>query len=134
MPLTINLKPGEKLIVNGVVLQNVHHGAKLLVHNEAALLREKDIVTEEAANTPARRVYFAVQCSYLFADQRSFHLPMIHRFLREFAEAAPSALSLVQKIENEIAAGEFYHALKSAKQLIAREQEIMHGVTGTALR
>src|SRR5579872_3769334 len=74
MPLSINLKPGEKLIVNGVVLQNAHHQAtKLLVHNEAALLREKDIMTEEAATTPARRIYFAVQCHYLFPEKTSFY-------------------------------------------------------------
>jgi len=134
MPLTINLKPGEKLIVNGVVLQNAHHAAKLLVHNEAALLREKDIITEEAANTPARRIYFAVQCLYLFPLKAEIYLPMLHRFLREFGEAAPSTLPLVNKIEQEVAARQFYHALKTAKQLIAREQEIFNGFTGTTIR
>ena len=134
MPLTINLKPGEKLIVNGVVLQNSHHTAKLLVHNEASLLREKDIITEEAADTPARRVYFAVQCQYLFPDKREFYLPLIHRFLREFGDAAPSALPIVQKIEQEVAAGQLYHALKTAKQLIAKEQEILNAFTGAEIR
>lgn len=134
MPLTINLKPGEKLIVNGIVIQNAHHTAKLLVHNEAALLREKDILAEEAANTPARRIYFALQCQYLFPGRSDHYLPLIHRFLREFGEAAPSTLPLVEKAEQEVAAGQLYHALKTAKQLIAREQEIMHGSTRTELR
>jgi flagellar protein FlbT len=134
MPLTINLKPGEKLIVNGVVMQNANHAAKLLVHNEAALLREKDIITEEAANTPARRIYFAVQCLYLFPDKSAVYLPIIHRFLREFSEAAPSTLPLLQKIEQDIAAGALYAALKSGKQLIAKEQEILNGVTGAEIR
>ena len=134
MPLTINLKPGEKLIVNGVVMQNSHHAAKLLVHNEAALLREKDIITEEAANTPARRIYFAVQCLYLFPDKSAVYLPIIHRFLREFSEAAPSTLPLLEKIEQEVAAGALYQALKAGKQLIAKEQEILNGVTGAEIR
>jgi flagellar biosynthesis repressor protein FlbT len=134
MPLTINLKPGEKLIVNGVVLQNVNHVAKLLVHNEAALLREKDILAEDAANTPARRIYFAIQCQYLFPGKSEHYLPLVDRFLREFGEAAPSTLSLVQKAAQEVAEGHLYQALKTAKQLIAREQEIMNGFTGTDLR
>lgn len=134
MPLTINLKPGEKLIVNGVVLQNAHHAAKLVVHNEAALLREKDILAEEAANTPARRVYFAVQCLYLFPGKRDFYLPMIHRFLSEFGEAAPSTLPLLRKIEQDVAAEQLYHALKSIKQLIAKEQEIVNGLTQENIR
>jgi flagellar protein FlbT len=134
MPLTINLKPGEKLIVNGIVLQNSHHAAKLIVHNEATLLREKDIIAEEAANTPARRIYFAAQCLYLFPEKSAHYLPIIHRFLGDFAEAAPSTLPLLQKIEQEIAAGQLYQALKTGKQLIAKEQEILNGVTGTEIR
>jgi flagellar protein FlbT len=134
MPLTINLKPGEKLIVNGVVLQNAHHAAKLVVHNEAALLREKDIIAEEAANTPARRVYFSVQCLYLFPAKRAFYLPMIHRFLSEFGEAAPSTLPLLRQIEQEVASGHFYQALKFTKQLIAKEQEIVNGHPSTTIR
>jgi flagellar biosynthesis repressor protein FlbT len=133
MPLTINLKAGEKLIVNGVVLQNAGHAAKLLVHNEAALLREKDILTEEAANTPARRIYFSIQCHYLFGRQSAEYLPLIHRFLHEFGEAAPSTLPLIGKIEQEVALGQLYQALKTAKQIIAREQEILNGHTGTSL-
>src|SRR5689334_9047842 len=118
MPLSINLKPGEKLIINGVVLENAHHGAtKLLVHNEAALLREKDIMAEEAAKTPARRIYFAVQCHYLFPEKSDFYLPLIHRFLREFSEAAPSTIELIQKMEQEVAERQFYQALKTAKVL-----------------
>jgi flagellar protein FlbT len=134
MPLTINLKPGEKLIINGVVLQNAHHAAKLVVHNEAALLREKDIITEEGANTPARRIYFGTQCLYLFPDKRDFYLPLIHRFLREFGEAAPSTLPLVEKIERDVESGQLYQALKTAKQLVAKEQEILNGFTGTEIR
>jgi flagellar biosynthesis regulator FlbT len=43
MPLTINLKPKERLIVNGVVIENSGTPSKILIHNTAALLREKDI-------------------------------------------------------------------------------------------
>lgn len=134
MPLTINLKPGEKLIVNGVVLQNAHHAARLVVHNEAALLREKDIITEEAATTPARRIYFTVQCLYLFPGKSALYLPIIHRFLAEFSEAAPSTLPLLHKIEQELAADQLYAALRTAKQLIVKEQEILNGATGTEIR
>ena len=61
MPLTINLKPRERLIVNGVVIENSGQLAKILIHNNAALLREKDIITEEQATTPARSTSFLVQ-------------------------------------------------------------------------
>ena len=127
MPLTINLKPRERLIVNGVVIENSGQAAKILVHNTAALLREKDILTEEQANTPARRIYFAVQCEYLFPGKEDVFLPIIYEFLREFADAAPSTLSVVREIQEFVDRGELYKALRSARQLIAREQEILNG-------
>lgn len=130
MPLTINLKPHERLIVNGVVIENSGPAAKILIHNNAALLRERDIVTEEQANTPARRIYFAVQCQYLFPGKSEIFLPIIEKFLAEFEEAAPSTATLTAEIRREVVEGQFYKALKSAKQLIVREQEILNDGAG----
>ena len=126
MPLTINLRPRERLIVNGVVIENSGVAAKLLVHNNAALLREKDIVTEEQATTPARRIYFAIQCQYLFPGKEDLFLPIIYDFLRQFAEAAPSTAGLVQEVRDFVDGDHLYRALKSARQLILREQEILN--------
>jgi len=126
MPLTINLKPRERLIVNGVVIENSGQIAKILIHNNAALLREKDILTEEQATTPARRIYFAIQCQYLFPGKEDLFLPIIYDFLREFLEAAPSTSKLVQEIRDFVDGDQLYRALKSARQLMAREQEILN--------
>ena len=133
MPLAINLRPNERLIVNGVVIQNSAAGAKLLIHNNAAVLREKDIITAEGANTPARRVYFAIQCKYLFPDKEATYLPLVHQFIEEFEAAAPSTAEITQEIRRQLGAGQLYQALKSAKQLIAREQEILNAVPRTTL-
>ena len=128
MPLTINLKPRERLIVNGVVIENSGQIAKILIHNNAALLREKDILTEEQATTPARRIYFAIQCQYLFPGKEDLFLPIIYDFLREFVEAAPSTSHLVQEVRDFVDTDQLYRALKSARQLMAREQEILNDV------
>jgi flagellar biosynthesis repressor protein FlbT len=133
MPLTINLRPKERLIVNGVVIENSGQSAKLLVHNTAALLREKDILTEEQASSPARRIYFAIQCEYLFPGKEAVLLPIIYKFITEFAAAAPSATTLVRQITELTEARDWYRALKTAKQLIAREQEILDEPSGQAV-
>ena len=133
MPLAINLKPNERLIVNGVVIQNSAAAAKLLIHNNAAVLREKDIVTEEGANTPALRIYFAIQCRYLFPAKEAAYLPLIHQFIEEFETAAPSTAELTREIRRHVEEGAFYQALKTAKQLIRREQEILNGFSRTEL-
>jgi flagellar protein FlbT len=128
MPLAINLRPNERLIVNGVVIQNSAASAKLLIHNNAAVLREKDIITEEGANSPARRIYFAIQCKYLFPAKDDTYLPLVHQFIEEFEVAAPSTSGITQEIRRQVGAGQLYQALKTAKQLIAREQEILNAV------
>lgn len=132
MPLTINLKSHERLIVNGVVVENSGPPAKILIHNNAALLREKDIVTEEQATTPARRIYFAIQCEYLFPGKSDVFLPIIEKFLGEFEEAAPSTAELIADIRQQVTEGQLYRALKTAKQLILREQEILNGLSEDA--
>jgi flagellar protein FlbT len=133
MPLTINLKPHERLIINGVVIENSGPAAKILVHNNAALLREKDIVTEEQATTPARRIYYTVQCQYLFPGKSDVFLPIIDKFLGEFEQAAPSTAALIAEVRQFVSEGQFYRALKSAKQVITREQEILDDVSGEGL-
>jgi flagellar protein FlbT len=122
MPLTINLKPREKLILNGVVIENSGPLAKILIHTNAALLREKDIIAEDKATTPARRIYFAIQCQYLFAGKAEQFFGTIDRLLAEYRQAKPAAAALLADIRRLLDEDQFYRALKSAKQLIQLEE------------
>ena len=65
MPLKLSLKPGEKFVLNGAVVQNGDRRGVLILQNKASVLREKDIMQPEDVNTPARRVYFPVMMMYL---------------------------------------------------------------------
>ena len=44
MPLKLSLKPGEKFVINGAVVANGDKRSTLVVQNQAAILREKDIL------------------------------------------------------------------------------------------
>lgn len=128
MPLKINLKPGEKIIINGCVLESVGASANLVVHNEALLMREKDIMTEAEAVTPARRVYYAVQCAYLFEGNRDGYLAQFQDLIGQFEQAVASARPLANSIRQTVTEGRFYQALRFARQLVEREQEILDGI------
>ena len=65
MPLKLSLKPGEKFVLNGAVVQNGDRRGTLILQNKASVLREKDILQQEEATTPARRVYFPIMMMYL---------------------------------------------------------------------
>src|ERR1700730_1140325 len=71
MPLKLSLKPGEKFVLNGAVVQNGDRRCALLLQNKASVLREKDIMQAEEASSPARRIYFPVMMMYL--DQSADH-------------------------------------------------------------
>jgi len=122
MPLTINLKPHEKLILNGVVIENSGPMAKILIHTNAALLREKDVLSEEKATTPARRIYFAIQCQYLFSGKGDLFFATIEQQMKEYAERRPESAGTLREIRGLLDDGQFYRALKSAKLLIQAEE------------
>ena len=44
MALKLTLKPGERFVVNGAVIANGDRRSSLILHNKAAILREKDIM------------------------------------------------------------------------------------------
>ena len=65
MPLKLSLRPGEKFVLNGAVVQNGDRRGTLVLQNKASVLREKDIMQVEEAVTPSRRIYFPIMMMYL---------------------------------------------------------------------
>ena len=65
MPLKINVKSGEKFVVNGAVMVAGSKGASLVLQNEATILLGKDVMQEKEATTPSRRIYFSILVMYL---------------------------------------------------------------------
>ena len=134
MGLKVELKPGERLILGECLVTNGEHRTRLLIEGQAAILREKDIMLPAQADTPAKRIYLAVQLMYTSADPRNHH-EAYFTLMRELVQAAPSAWPHMSAISNHIMAGEMYKALKSAKELIAYEKELLdHATRGANVR
>src|ERR1700756_5858007 len=89
LPLKLSLKPGEKFVLNGAVVQNGDRRGVLVLQNKASVLREKDIMQEEQANTPARRIYFPVMMMYL--DE-----PGAERYYDEFVLRLTEFMSVIR--------------------------------------
>jgi flagellar protein FlbT len=124
MSLKVELKPGERFILGQSVLTNGDHRTTLLVEGGEPILREKDILRAEDANTPASRIYFAIQLMYFATDPRVHH-GIYFRLVGEFTAAAPSSRPLIERINNLILTDAYYKALKEAKRLIAYEKELL---------
>jgi flagellar protein FlbT len=124
MALKVELKPGERVIIGDAVLTNSDQRTRFLIEGAAPILREKDILTAKSADTPAKRIYLAIQLMYT-AKNPSAHHDVYFQLIRDFLNAAPSSMGLVQDINNHILTGEMYKALKTAKKLIAYESELL---------
>lgn len=134
MGLKVELKAGERFIIGDCLVTNGDQRTRLLIEGDAALLREKDIMTAAQANTPAKRIYLAVQLMYTARDPRLHH-DTYFILMRELVQAVPSAWPHIVAVSNHILAGEMYKALKSAKALIAYEKEILdHATRGANVR
>src|SRR5271167_3733667 len=113
MPLKLSLKPGEKFVLNGAVVQNGDRRSSLLLQNRASVLREKDIMQADEAATPARRIYFPVMMMYLDqVDSEQRHDEFIQR-LSEFMGAVrnPDILTDCVNISRHVMIREYYKAL-----------------------
>jgi flagellar protein FlbT len=127
MPLKVNIKPGEKFIVNGAVMVAGGKGASLVLQNEATILLGKDIIQEEEANTPAKRIYFSILLMYLDDTNRKQYYPSFMGLIEDFMEA--TTFNEVRKtllyIVQDVNAGKYYRALKTCKALIGYETEVL---------
>ncbi len=125
MPLSIKLPAHDKIIINGAVVENTGDPTTIVLHNRADILRRKEVMGEEQATTPAKRVYYTIQCAYLFELERDKYLELCENFLKEYLEAAPSAQSIVTKIRKNIVEERYYSALRAVQKLITHETERM---------
>ena len=128
MPLLIKLAPGEKIVINGVVVENGGDHTTLRILNQANVLRGKDILTFDEANTPARRIYYALQCVYLFPNDQEQYLDSARAFLDDFVKAVPSSGPLINDIANHLNRNDPYQMLKVAKKLVEYEKRILDNV------
>jgi len=127
MPLKISLKPGEKFAINGAVITNGDRRTSMVLQNKASILRERDILQQEDANTPARRIYFPIMMMYLDQDNRETYYQEFSARLEEFMDAIkiPVVIERCVNINKEVANQNYYSALKSCQALFEFEEKLL---------
>ena len=130
MPLKLSLKPGERFVLNGAVVQNGDRRGVLVLQNKASVLREKDIMQEDQANTPARRIYFPVMMMYLDESGAERYYDEFVRRMSEFMGAIrnPNVLADCVDVSKNCMEREYYKALMLCRKLIDYEDERLGNV------
>ncbi len=124
MALVIDLKPNEKILIGEAVITNGAQRARFQIAGDAPILREKDVMKEDEADTPCKRIYFLIQCMYLARAPREYHKKYFG-MVRDIQTASPSSSIFFMQINDHIISDSYYKALKVARQLIDHERELV---------
>ena len=124
MPLRVELKPFERIVIGETVIINSGTRTSFLIDGEAPILREKDTVTAETANTPVKRLYFCVQMMYLKNDIPRYRNAYLG-FIDDLRQAIPGSRDTIDAANNHVSSGALYKALKEIRKLMKVEQGLL---------
>ena len=125
--LVLELRQGETMIINGAPIR-FRSKARIELTAHARFLFGKQIMTPDCADSPARRLYFALQSAYIGTDEeRTRGLETARALTAAFKGATTSALAH-DILDRAIAAAEAdqcYIALKLARRIIRHEDAVL---------
>ena len=123
MPLRIELKPNERLIIGNAAIRNGERRASFVLETSTKFLRESEIITEREADTPCKQLYVLLQMIYLV--DRPFEAENEFAALAtRIMQAAPSMAPRIAAMHAAVTDGRHYRALKLGRELIAYEQRL----------
>lgn len=126
--LVLKLAPKERVLVNGAVIENGDRRSRLsIVTPDANILRLRDAIHPEEANTPVRRVCYAAQLVLTGdIDPQEDRLPMLRRIedLSQVFTDPDSRTSLAEATEAVIQ-NNHYRCLKAIRSLLPREDRLI---------
>ena len=123
MPLKIELKPHESIIIGESLITNDGDRTRFYIEGNVPILREKFILREKEANTPCKRIYFIVQQMYLSRTPEKLHTLYLE-YVRDLQKASPSLIPYVSAVNENIINADYYGAIKRAAKLIKKEEEL----------
>lgn len=126
--LVLRLRPFEKFLVNGVVIENGDRRARLRVMTQDAhILRVRDALHPEEVNTPARRLYYIAQLAVAgetdAKETQSELVPGLEA-LRHALGAAIAGDEITAAIE-DARQGRFYHVMRTLARVLPKEAAVL---------
>jgi flagellar biosynthesis repressor protein FlbT len=125
--LVLELRSGEVMIVNGAPIR-FRTRSRIELTAKARFLFGKQIMPPDLVDSPARRIYFALQSFYIGNEtERENGLESARHFIAEFQAATTFDLVRVTLDQALIAAEEddCYTALKLARRVIQHEDAVL---------
>lgn len=126
--LMLSLKPHEKFLINGTVLQNGGRKSQLRIEEDAAkVLRLTDALHPDDVNTPVKRAYYIVQLILSRDVEDKEAAPQLLEHLRRlmliFTEG--TGAGFIHKALCAAERGRYYSSLCHLKRLLVLEGEVL---------
>lgn len=125
--LVLELRQGEMMIVNGAPIR-FRTKSRIELTAKARFLFGKQIMAPDQADSPARRIYFALQTAYIGTEEeRGKGLASARELIAAFKEATTSALAceILDRALAAAEADECYQALKLARRIVRHEDSVL---------
>ena len=110
------------MILGRAVVTNGNRKSSFVVENKVPILRQKDIMGMEDADSPGSRIYFVIQLMYIDEENLKEHYRSYWNLVQSLLKIAPRKLGLIDKISENILGAKYYQALKLSRRLINCEQ------------
>jgi flagellar protein FlbT len=127
MPLKIQLKPKERVIINGAVIEgHPDNRTEIVVMNNASVMRQKHILQESESDTPVKRLYFALQMLYIDEEHRDNYVGSFQKYHKDLKDTLtlPVIVTSLALIQEAVDHGKYYDAMKICRDLIKVEAEL----------
>lgn len=134
--LVLEMRQGDLMVVNGAAIR-FRSRTRIELMAKARFLFGKQVMTVEGANTPARRIYFALQEAYVGAeDQREGALISARHLISQFQEATTSELArqLLDRSLTLAESDDWFAALKNVRIVMRHEAAVLGLDPATGLK
>jgi flagellar protein FlbT len=125
--LVLELRQGEMMIVNGAPIR-FRTKSRIELTAKARFLFGKQIMPPDQVDSPARRIYFALQSAYIGAEgERVCGLDAARQLIAAFKAATTSALAceILDRAMCAADADDCYQALKLTRRIIRHEDTVL---------
>lgn len=132
--LVLELRQGEVMIINGAPIR-FRTRSRVELTARARFLFGKQIMAPDQADSPARRIYFALQSAYIGNDdERPVGLMSARELIEDFKGATTSAIArdMLDRALDAAEADDCYRALKLTGRVIQHEDAALGRLTDPA--
>lgn len=125
--LVLKLAPGERVLINGAVIENGDRRARISIRTPRAnILRLKEAIHPDRVETPVARVCYAVQLILSGDVEEAAGRRDVLRGVEQLSQVFSDRDSreMLDRATADVLGGNFYQALRRIRALLPREARL----------